>query len=587
MQTLLEQKEFTQAERIKFAEKFLPNFTKQDQENFNPVKTSRFQEDDPLEEYHVSLADGDTMGFIRSKTYMDFEANFRSQEKLTSLFRQMSLDPVVDQGLTQICDEAMNFNHSPNSQPMKLMIDRGKISDLGMYSDTLESKIYECYDDVLSMLNFKERGWEYFKQWYVDGKIFYELVFDSVKGEKEIKDVRLLSPYNILKVKSQGKYYYLYDESNEQEVLRRNALEDDSYIEKIPVVSYNGRDVLTGKDKIKLIPEKYVIAVESGIKPFGYPLSPLYYIRKILNQLQLLQDAVVVYRISRAPERRVIYVDVGELRSAEVKQAINEVKKEMKQSLVFDQRTGKILDHRHIMATTEDFFLPRYSNGQTTQIDTLKGGENLGKIQDMEYFLEQTYRAMKIPLSRFGLGESAIVNIGNDSSVQRDEITFSKYIQRLRSQFNKLIWGLLQRQLLCKNVISTPSEFSKLKVYMTLQYEGENYYSDLQRLDQQQRKFTIFQQVEPLIDSGRISELTAYRDILGMSYEDVQTMYEEKSKAVVLKLQWLQDNMVELEEIARIEGNLALLQNPELQVQIEMMKQNEENRKESSNNGAE
>jgi hypothetical protein len=577
MRPLLEEKEFTQNERMRFAEKFLPIFSGEEEQLKDPVKTSRFQETDPMEEFHIQLSDGDTLGFIKSKTQLDFDSNFRSQERLTSMFRQMALDPVVDQGLTQICDEAMSFNHSPDSEPMKLMVNKEKLARAGLYSEQLETKIYECYEEVLGMLDFREKGWEYFHQWFVDGKIFFELVFDQ--GEKSIQEVNLLSPYNIMKVKARGKYYYLYDGSKEKEVLRRNMLEDDAYLDdlKIPIVNYQAEQARMNQgEKIKLIPEKYVIAIESGIRPFGYPLSPLYYVRKNLNQLQLLQDAVVVYRISRAPERRVIYVDVGSLRQSEVKQAMNEVAKEFKQKLVFDQRTGNILDHRHVFATTEDFFIPRYGNGQTTQIDTLKGGEQLGKIQDMEYFLEQTYRAMKIPLSRFGLGETSVVNIGNDSAVQRDEITFSRYIKRLRHQFIKLIWGLLQRQLLCKNVISLPSEFRTVKLCLHLFFEGENYYADLQRMDQQQKKFTLYQQVEPLIDSGRISEFQAYRDILGMSHEDVQIMYSEKSQAVAMKLEWLNANLEMLREIAKIEGDLAMLQNPELQVKTEMLKQKAE-----------
>jgi len=584
MRPLIESVEFSQEERIQHAKKYLPIFTGEEEHIKNPIKTSRFTEMDSLEEYHVPLKDGDILGIIKSKTVLDFDINFRSQERLVSMFRQMSIDPLIDQGVTQICDEAMSFNYSPDSEPMKLIINKQKLERKGFWSEKIDKSIQSSYEDVLALLDFRQKGWDYFHRWFVDGKIFFELIFN--KGEREIKEIKLLSPYNIMKIKSKNISYYLYDETREQEVLRRNMIEDDAYLDQnsIPIVNYNNVYKNNSTEQVKLIPEKYVIAVESGIKPFGYPMSPLYYVRKNLNQLQLLQDAMVVYRISRAPERRAIYVDVGNNRPAQVKQIMNEVAKEFKQKLVFDQRTGNILDHRHVFATTEDFFMPRYGNGQTTEIKTLPGGENLGKIQDIEYFLEQTYRSLKIPLSRFGLGDTSIVNFGNEASIERDEITFSKYIKRLRLQFNKIIWGLLQRQLLCRNVIKLPSEFKILKEGLYLHYEGENYYSDIQRMDQYQRKISIFQQLEPTIDSGRLSEFQAYRDVFGMSEDDVSDMYNEKSDMVKMKLDWLNDNLENLKAIAKIEGDLALLQNPELLVKIEELRQKSDFTKEKYGN---
>lgn len=568
---LLEEKEFTQPERMKFAEKLLPIFTHEEEQLKNPVKTSRFSDDENFEEYHISLQNGDTLGFIKSTDHVDFEANFRSQEKLVSTFRQMAMDPWIDQGKNQIVDEAMSFNFSPDSKPMKLMLNVKSLTKMGLFTDNIERKIYDCYEDVLGLLDFTERGWEYFNQWFTDGKIFFELVFD--KGEKEIQEIKLISPFNILKVKHKEKFYYLYDETKEREVRRRHMLEDDTYLEtsSIPIVNYKNYN--SKKDEeIKLIPEKYVIAVESGIKPFGYPLSPLYFVRKLLNQLQLLQDAVVVYRISTAADRQVIYVDVGNIHNSKVEQVVKQIAKEFKQKLVYDHRTGNILDHRHVTATTESYVIPRYGNGQSTEVKTLPGGDQLGKIQDVQYFLEQTYRAMKIPLSRFGLGDSSIVNIGNDSSVERDEITFSKYIKRLRQQFNKLIWGLLQRQLLCKNVIAKPSEFKKMKLALSLHFEGENYYDDLQRLDTYQRKLTMYQQAEPLIENGKLSETQVCRDILGMSVEDIEKRDDERVEDLARNLAWVEANLVMLEKMATIEGNLELLRNPQLQLEFEQLK---------------
>jgi hypothetical protein len=462
---IVEEKQFTNTERMKFADKFLPILSGEEESIKSAIKTSRFSEDDPLEEYHASLPNGDVLGFIRNKTSLDFDYNFREQERTIDVYRKMALHPVVEQGLDQICDEAMNFSSDPDSQPIKLVLNTERLEKMGISEDT-QSHIKDEYTNVLNLLDIREKGWDYFHQWYVDGRIYFELIFHE--GEREIKEVKPISPYSIMKVKVKKKigeddkkapkythnYFYIFDSTPEKEKLRKfqNGDYSSNDITDIDVVNYhqNGSDFYEKKN-LKLIPEKYVICVESGIKsPGGFPISRLHFVRKYLNQLMLLQDAVVVYRISRAPERRAIYVDIPRhVRHTEIKQTMNDIAKEFKQKMIFDQRTGMVLDHRHVFATTEDFFIPRFDGNRTAEIDTLPGGENLGKMADVEYFLRETYRSMKVPLSRF-FDDQALVSLGNDNTVARDEITFHKYTKRLRRQFGILIWKIFEIQLILK-----------------------------------------------------------------------------------------------------------------------------------------
>ena len=588
MKLLVEEKEFNNAERMRFARKELPIFTDYEEDLASNVRTSQFSYEDPHEEYSQDVRDENTLKHLKSRTSLDHDTNFRQQEQTVDIYRKMSLHPAVEQALTHICDEAMNFNTEPNSEPMQLVMNTDNLIKKG-YSEETQIRIREEYKKILRLFDFKDKGWDLFHQWYVDGKIFFELVFH--KGEKEIKDIRLVSPYNLMKIKvrkrvgvdSEGytnyefDYYYLYDQSPDKANLRKymSGNYTTNELSDVDVVNYqfNDSEIYDSKP-LKIIPEKYVLAVESGLKGTnGFPISRLQFARKYVNELMLLQDAMVVYRLANQNPKMFVYADMPDYarHHAEQQQIMSNIAKQFKQKLIYDQRTGTVLNHRYHPATTEQYYIARFQGQKTAEVQFSEGGQHLGKLNDVEYFLREVYRALKVPLSRF-FDQDTLVNLGNDETAARDEITFSKYIQRLRMQFNKIIWGALQRQLILKGIAGSVDEFKDLKDECHLKYEGENHYSESKRLQLEQTKINMALQMEPAVDSGFIPKEYVYKEVLGWTDEQIKAQSEMKERDVDRELEYQTRVYDRKMKMAQMAADVELAANPELQIELEMIK---------------
>lgn len=584
---LLEEKEFSNAERERFAKRELPIFTDYQEALQSKVKTSQFSYEDPLEEYSHTIKDENSLKHLKSRTSLEYDTNFRQQERTVDIYRKMAKHPEVEQALTHICDEAMNFSTEPNSEPMQLVMNTDNLIQKG-YTEETQLKIRSEYKKILRLFDFKDQGWKLFHQWYVDGKIFFELVFH--KGEDEIKQIRLISPYNIMKIKVRRtvgrdtdgypkyeySYYYLYDQTPDKASLRKYMSGDytTNELSDVDVVNYQLNDPEEYDRKpLKIIPEKYVIAVESGLKGTnGFPISQLQFARKYVNELMLLQDAMVVYRLANQNPRMFVYVDMPNYarHHAEQQQIINGIAKQFKQKLIYDQRTGTVLNHRYHPATTEQYYISRFDGQKTAEINFTEGGQHLGKMADVEYFRREVYRALKVPLSRF-FEDETLVNLGNDESTARDEMTFSKYIQRLRQQFNKIIWLALQRQLQFKNIIDTVEDFKDLMEECHLKYEGENHYSELKKLQLDQYRWNIFQQLSPTADEGLIPYEYLYKNVLNWTDEEIKSVSDMKERQLDRDLEYETRVYDKKMELARMRADIELTSSPELQVEVAML----------------
>lgn len=531
-----EEDEFSEKERLEFA-KYLPPMNRQEEDEVSNTKTSKFTTDEPSEEFHINVNNEDVLGFVQQKNTIDFVAEFDQYIKYIYMWRRMALHPIADDCLDHICDEAMNFNNSPDLEPMKLLMNSSKLSEMGISENTQKS-ILECYNEILMYLDFRKKGWGIFKDWYVDGRLYVELVYN--KGEKDLKTVNIIPPENIVLIriykrdangdKNYQDYeeFYVYDSTPEKEKLQRfrdgefnNA---DLYGMQYVNYSYNSPEYYTNTP-LKIIPKKYVLFIESGLKD---SISRMQLSRKYLNQLVLLQDSMVVYRISRASEKRMIYVDVPEyIKPADVKRTVNLVRNEFKQDLAYDRVTGMILNDRHIAAVTEDNFIPRYGGQKSAEVDVLPGGDNLGQISDVEYQLKETVRSFKVPLSRF-FDDQTLVNLSSDYNASNDEITYQKYIKRLRDlSINSMIFDLLRIKLIGRNIVSNPSEFYYIRQYMSIEYVDENFYSEIKRMELENSQLSMFQNFMLEVNNGNLSRDFAYRKSFGMTSHEIDTIDSE------------------------------------------------------------
>jgi hypothetical protein len=388
--------------------------------------------------------------------YMDLQGDrFQSDKDLVMKYRQISSYPEVDMAIEDICNEAITE-------------ESGVIVNLNM--DTLEQKdtvkelIQDEFQRILNLINFKSTAYDLFRRWYTDGRLFFHVIINENKTDAGILELRQIDPTRIRKVKEVEK---VKDPKTGAELTKEG---DEYYIYQDENLVQQGEGLRIHTDAI--------IQVNSGLlndernKVVGYLQKAL----KPLNQLSMMEDSLVIYRISRAPERRIFYIDVGNLPKGKAEEYLSNTMNRYRNKIVYDPTTGNLKDekvHRNVM---EDFWLPRREGGRGTEISTLPGGQNLGEIEDVQYFQNKLYRALNIPMSR--LQEADAFSVGRSSEITRDELKFQKFIDRIRNKFSVMFYEILKRQLVLKKII-VPSDWVNIREGMNVEYSRDNYYAEL------------------------------------------------------------------------------------------------------------
>ena len=432
-------------------------------------------------------------GFYGS--YVDIEGVYRTEFDLIRRYREMALHPEADGAIEDVINEAIVSDLYDT--PIEI-----ELSNLNA-SDKLKKAIRDEFRNIKDILDFDSKSHEIFRNWYVDGRLFYLKVIDVKKPQEGIQDLRYIDPMKIRFVRQEKR-----DKKNDYMNVKMNAESDSSkivspefeeYFVYTPKPSYPSGMVSSsgGNTGIKIAKDS-ITYVTSGLvdRNKGTVLSYLHKAIKALNQLRMIEDSLVIYRLSRAPERRIFYIDVGNLPKVKAEQYLKEVMSRYRNKLVYDASTGEVRDDRKFMSMMEDFWLPRREGGRGTEITTLPGGQNLGELADIEYFQKKLYRALGVPESR--IAADGGFNLGRSSEILRDELKFSKFVGRLRKRFAHMFTDMLKTQLILKNIVS-PDDWESLSEHIQYDFIYDNQFAELKETEMMNERLGTLAQIEPYI----------------------------------------------------------------------------------------
>lgn len=440
-------------------------------------------------------------------TYLDLEGTARSEAQIVSKYREMAIQPEIDLAISDIISEAIVKEDNKNI----VEID---VDDLN-YPENIKDRIREEFSNIIKLLDFNNYGYEIFQRWYIDGRIYYHAMIDVNDPSAGIKELRYIDPRTIRKVRAVKRI--------RKGQVFTNVVDSEFYMynEK----GFKGSSA-SGMDNQGLkISLDSVLMVTSGLVDADHKqvLGYLHKAIKPLNQLRIMEDATVIYRINRAPERRVFSIDVGNLPKMKAEQYVRDLMVRHRNRLIYDATTGNIRDDRKFMTMTEDFWFPRREAGGGTQVTTLPGGQNLGEMADVEYFQKALFRALNIPITRLDPQDG--FTLGQSSQISRDELKFQKFITRLRTRFSNLFLKALEKQLVLKGVIQE-SEWANIESNIHFVYQVDNYFSELKRNEILTQKLNLLSTIDPY--AGRYySEQWIRKNVLGQSDEDIIQIDEQ------------------------------------------------------------
>ena len=443
-------------------------------------------------------------GFYSS--ILDIAGRDRSDLDLINRYRSIAQQPECDSAIEDIVNESIVSDEK--GQSVSLSLDRLNLSQ------TIKSKIREEFDEILRLLDFNEKGHDIFRRWYIDGRIYYHKIIDSKNTKKGIQEVRYIDPRKIKKVRNK-----------KVEKDQRTGLDVIRQIEDFYLYNDKGLDQATGTSTgIKLTSDS-ISYCPSGLIDMtrGNVLSHLNKAIKPVNQLRMIEDALVIYRISRAPERRIFYIDVGNLPKIKAEAYLKDVMNRYRNKLVYDAKTGEIRDDRNHMSMLEDFWLPRREAGRGTEITTLPGGSNLGEIDDIQYFQKKLYRSLNVPVSR--LAEETGFQIGRSDNITRDELKFTKFVQRLRKKFSNLFSDMLKTQLVLKGVIAV-EEWPAIKELLQFNYLQDGHFTELKNAELMQNRLDMLGTIESYVGTYFSKEYVR-KHILRMSDDEIQEIEDQ------------------------------------------------------------
>lgn len=449
-------------------------------------------------------------------TYVDLDGSVRTEAELVNKYRTLSMDPIIDLAIQDIVNEAIVEDE--DEPTVSILLDDIETSD------GIKKKITTEFEELIKLTEFNRYSYEIFRRWYIDGRLYYHVMIDAKNPKKGIQEVRYIDPRHIKKIREIKKEkdkdtgvtiekvkaeYYVYNPSG---FVKRSG----------PTVTnaHGAEGVKIAKDSVAYCTSGYMSADGKLI---------LSYLNKALRahtQLRSMEDSLIIYRISRAPERRIFYVDVGGLPKAKAEQYLRDIMTKFKNKVVYDSTTGEIRDDRKFMTMLEDFWLPRRDGSRGTEISTLPGGQNLGEIEDIVYFQNILYRSLNVPVSR--LQPDQTFTLGRATEITRDEVKFSKFITRLRNKFSELFLKLLEKQLLLKQ-ICTVEDWEIWKSQIEFKYAIDNYYAELKNMEILRDRVNLLRDMEEYVGKYYSHE-NARRYVLQQTDEEIKENDEQIKK---------------------------------------------------------
>ena len=473
---------------------------------------------DPKQQFSQPQAEDGTQvvaagGFFGS--YLDMEGTAKTEQDLIRRYREIALHPECDMAIEDIINEAITSNE--NKQSVKVVTDQLK------YSSKIKQTIEEEFSEVLRMLQFNTRWHDLFRRWYVDGRIFFQKIIDAENPKNGITELKYLDPRKIKKIREVRKRrpegmvsptnINIADETVEYFVYNERGIQGSAAIQGIKIAP----------DTIAYCPSGVIDQNKNGLV-----MSYLHKAIKPVNQLRMIEDAAVIYRIARAPERRIFKIDVGNLPKAKAESYLRDVMARYRNKLVYDASTGEIRDDRNYMSMLEDFWLPSREGGRGTDITTLPGGANLGEIADIEYFRAKLYRSLNVPVSR--LEASQGFNLGRSSEISRDELKFTKFVGRLRKKFTELFNDLLITQLIIKCVISE-TEWPMVRDSIFYDFLQDGHFAELKNTEMLRERLNLAREVRDYV--GKYFSVNyVRRNILKQTESEIKKMDAEIKKEI-------------------------------------------------------
>ena len=430
-------------------------------------------------------------------TYVDLDGNFKTEYDMVVKYRMMAMHPEVDSAIEDIIQEAIVTDQ--NDSPVQIDLANLEVSD------SVKEMIRTEFDYIKNLIGFDTKAHEMFRRWYIDGRLYYHKVIDLKRPQDGILELRYVDPQKIKKVRQINKIPKTADQFQSL---------DYGKVDEYFIYNPKGLRNTSANSGIKIAKDA-ITYVTSGILDTNknIVLSYLHKAIKVLNQLMMIEDSLVIYRISRAPERRIFYIDVGNLPKVKAEQYLREVMSRYRNKLVYDANTGEIRDDRKYMSMLEDFWLPRREGGRGTEITTLPGGQNLGELTDIQYFQTKLYKALNVPSGR--LDSESTFNIGRSSEIMRDELKFTKFVGKLRKKFSEMFQDILKTQLILKGVI-TPEDWDDMKEHIQYDYLYDNHFTELKNIEMLNEKINLITAMEPFM--GRYFSTEYVRtNILGQS----------------------------------------------------------------------
>lgn len=439
--------------------------------------------------------------------YIDLDGDkVKSEVELIFKYRDIAAQPECDQAIEDIVGEAIVGNHEES--PVKLVLEGLDVSN------NIKDSVIKEFKSILGLLGFNQYAHEIFRKWYIDGRLPYHIIIDTDNPKQGIKELRYIDPTKLRKVKE-------VEEEADPKTGAKLIKKVDEY--------FVFQDNMMGKynEGVKIYPDAIAYCTSGVMDPQRKRiLSYLHKALKPVNQLRMMEDSLVIYRISRAPERRIFYIDVGNLPKGKAEEYLRGIMNQYRNKLVYDAKTGDIKDDRKHMSMLEDFFLPRREGGRGTEITTLPGGENLGQIDDIIYFQKKLYRSLNVPTDR--LEQESSYTLGRTTEITRDEVKFKKFVDRLRKRFSDLFMQLLKTQLLLKGVI-TKEDWKSWKEKITFDFIEDNYFSELKESEMIRERFEMLSSLDEYMGTF-VSKAWVQKNILRFTEADIRKMQKEIDK---------------------------------------------------------
>lgn len=446
-------------------------------------------------------------------TYVDLEGSVRNELELITRYREMSLHPECSEAIEEIITEAVT--QDDDGETVEINLDKLQVQS------NIKKKIQEGFDKIKHMLSFQDLGEDLFKRWYVDGRLYFQVVVDKDNPKEGVQELRYIDPRKIRKVR---------------EIMKER--DPKSGIEIIKAVSeyyvYNDRGLAAQSytasvnQGTRIAPDS-IVFVPSGLldAKSTMVIGWLHKAIKPLNNLRMIEDAIVIYRLSRAPERRIFYIDVGTLPKLKAEQYLKDVMSKYRNKLVYDANTGELRDERKHLSMLEDFWLPRREGSKGTEITTLPGGENLGKIEDVEYFQKKLYKSLNVPIGRLDTQSAGggLVGLGRVAEITRDEVKFNKFIHRLRNKFARLFDEALKQHMVLTGVCSL-EEWEKFRENISYDFKSDNNFAELRDAELLRERLTLVPMIQPYIGIY-YSNTWVKRHVLMLSDENIKEMADE------------------------------------------------------------